>query len=316
LFDSVEVSGFTIGEFGSYWRELLAWAMQMQAALMVGSIAPETVSPLTRREVFIKQVAAAAGIGEDACERITRLLELDLDRCPDGALTPLILLDGWVLPMSSLIIPSAPQRNLIAILQLDPARVGEAGRLLGVAGEKEVASIVKRMDTSVRRLSRVKVRRLNGDSAGDLDVVLCDPSTATLVIFEIKWHLPVDGNREANRVEQDAIEKRKQVVRLRDEMARGDAIPAWPAGWSDVGNYRKRWFVLTRDVLPMRRASEDDVTIRSLQLLSRTLRSGASLADLIYALDHPPDTPALTRKTQWESLRFGDLKVEMEMIVV
>src|SRR5207249_12235674 len=108
------------------------------------------------------------------------------------------------------------------------------------------------------------------NSAGDLDVVLCDSSTSTLVIFEIKWHLPVDGNREVNRVEQDAIEKRKQVVRLRDEIARGDAIPAWPAGWPDVSSYRKRWFVLTRDVLPMRSVSEDDVTIRSLQLLERT----------------------------------------------
>ena len=146
-------------------------------------------------------------------------------------------------------------------------------------------------------------------------MVLCDPSTATLVIFEIKWHLPVDGNREVNRVEQDAIEKRKQVVRLRDEMTRGDAIPAWPAGWPDVSSYRKRWFVLTRDVLPMRSVSEDDVTIRSLQLLNRTLQSRASLADLISALDHPPETPAVTRKTQWESLRYGDLKIEIEMIM-
>jgi hypothetical protein len=289
--------------------------MQMQAALIVGSTDPETVSPLTRREDFVEQVAVAAGIGEEVSERITGLLELNLDRCPDGALTPLILIDDRILPMSSLIIPSAPQRNLIAILQLDPTRAGEVGRLLGGAGEREVLSTVNRLDASILTTSRVKLRRKNGESAGDLDVVLCDPETATLVILEIKWHLPVDGNREVNRVEQDAIAKREQVVRVRGEMARGDAIPNWPADWPDVSNYRKRWFVLTRNVLPMRSVSVEEVTIRSNQLLSRTLRSGGSLADLIATLDHPPLTPPVTRKTQWETLRYGDLKVDLEMVV-
>ncbi len=105
------------------------------------------------------------------------------------------------------------------------------------------------------------------------------------------------------------------MVSLREEVRCGHAVPQWPAGWPDVTGYELRWYVLTRDVLTMRDITDDDVVIRSHQLLSRTLRAGASVADLILALDSPPEPPIELQQTQWERIRYGDLRVEIESIV-
>lgn len=75
-----------------------------------------------------------------------------------------------------------------------------------------------------------------------------------------------------------------------------------------------RWFILTRDVLPMRHVDDDGVTIRSLRLLQHTLRRGASMNDLFRALDEPPVPPAELTATSWDRIRYGDLTVEFEMV--
>jgi hypothetical protein len=105
------------------------------------------------------------------------------------------------------------------------------------------------------------------------------------------------------------------VVRLREEMNAGIAVPQWPTGWPEMTGYTFYWCVLTRDVLAMRHIKDNDVTIRSHQLLSRTLRAGAGIADLISALDSPPVPPAEICQTQWERFRYGDLQIEIECIV-
>jgi len=113
-----------------------------------------------------------------------------------------------------------------------------------------------------------------------------------------------------------AIAKRQQVIRLRSEVESGTASVAWPADWPDnVGTWNKRWFLLVRDVLVMRHIDDDDITIRSLQLLQNTLRAGASAEDLIQALDHPPPPPPALSDTQWDRFRYGDLRIDIETIV-
>lgn len=315
LDERVTVAGFTIRDFDAFWVELLAWGNHMHAATLLGSERPMTVAPLVARDSFVAQLASGAGIPEGAVDRMTTVLTLDLERCPDGALTPLVEIDTNLVPMSGLIVPSAPHRNLIAILQRDPCTVGEIGRLLGAAGERETVDVIARLHKGTLVGRRVKVTRRNGESAGDLDVVVCDPGDRLLAVFEIKWHIAADGNEEVYRAEASVRAKREQAIRLRREMHTGDATPEWPPDWPDVSEFRQRWFVLTRDVLPMRDIDEGGVTARSVQLLQRMLRADASVVDLVQLLDDPPTPPEDLCATQWERVRYGDLRVEVELIV-
>jgi hypothetical protein len=288
--------------------------MHMHVAIMLGSYHLPTILPLVPRSHLINTLADVTGLSPSVIDRIVALLTLDLGRCSDGALTPLVPIDGQIIPMSSLILPTSPQRNLLAIVQSAPSMVGEAGRLLGLAGERATLALLERLRDALFA-SRIQVLRLNGSPAGDLDVVACDPATRTAAVFEIKWGIAADGNAEVYRTEQGVIDKRAQVIRLREEIDAGRAVPQWPAGWPDMTGYEFHWYVLARDVLAMRRIRDDDVTIRSYQLLSRTLRAGATVADLISALDSPPAPPIELCQTQWEQIRYGDLRVEIESIV-
>jgi len=312
--DNATLAGVTMGDLNTFWVELLAWGMYMHGATTLGSQHLPTILPLVPRDDFIDALVVATGLSSSVVDRIVALLTLDGARCSDGALTPLVPIDGHIVPMSSLITPTSPQRNLLAIVQSTPSMVGEAGRLLGVAGERATLALLGRL-RDVLAASRIKVLRPNGSPAGDLDVVACDPATRTAVIFEIKWGIAADGNAEVYRTEQGAIEKRAQVVRLREEIDAGRAMPQWPAGWPDMTGYEFHWYVLTRDVLATRHIRDNDVTIRSYQLLSRTLRAGARMADLISALDSPPVPPVELCQTQWQRIRYGNLRVEIESIV-
>lgn len=311
----VAVAGFTIGDLDAYWHELMARGMHMSAATMWGSVHRPMIVPLLRRGEFVASVADDAGIDADAADQITTTLTMDPDRSYDPALTPLVPLGDKVLPMSSLIMPASPHRNTLALIQTDPRLFGEAGRLLGMAGEHATLKTLERLSPEALVTTRVKAKRADGSPAGDLDVVVCDPRERLLVVFEIKWHLAADGNAEVYRLERAAIEKRAQVLRLRGEIESGTASLDWPGGWPDVSGFAWRWFVLTRDVLATREVATDEVTLRSHQMLTRTLRRDATVRDLLGLLDDPPIPPAQLCATQWERIRYGDLRIDAEMIV-
>lgn len=74
--------------------------------------------------------------------------------------------------------------------------------------------------------------------------------------------------------------------------------------------------MLTHDVLPTREVDTDGVTLRSHQFLSRTLRAGATVRDLIDKLDNPPAPPPELCETEWDRIRYGDVPVDIESIKV
>lgn len=131
LAGSVDVGGFTIADYDRFWVELMARASHAFAATLVGSTKPDVVMPWFHRDEFVDQMATAASLEVSVATAITEVLTVDLDRCPDGSLTPIVPVDSLVVPMSGLIIPGSPHRNLLAILHAEPGRFGDAGRLLG-----------------------------------------------------------------------------------------------------------------------------------------------------------------------------------------
>jgi hypothetical protein len=169
--EDATVAAVTLGDFEAFWAELLAWGMYMHATTILGSHHLPTILPLLPRNDLVSTLADATGLSPSVIDRAVALLTLDLARCSDGALTPLVPVDGQIVPMSSLILPTSPQRNLLAIVQSAPSMVGEAGRLLGLAGERAALTVLQRLRSDVLVARRVKVLRPNGSPAGDFDVV-------------------------------------------------------------------------------------------------------------------------------------------------
>lgn len=313
--DGARIAGFTIAELRVLWLELLAWGMYMHSAIVAGSRDPSVMLPRLRRARFVDTLVEETGLAPNVVETLVTLLTLDTARCKDGALTPLFPLDEEIIPVSSLIVPTSPERNFLAIVQTDPSMVGEAGRLLGLAGEQAMSVLLERLRPDVLLGRRVKVLRHDGSTAGDLDIVACEPRTGSAVILEVKWGLAADGNAEAYRVERAALEKRAQVIRLRHQIDSGEATPRWASNWPDLTRYDIRWYVITHDVLVTRQIDDDDITIRSYQLLNRTLPPDSGIEQLIAALDSPPMPPEDLCRTEWDRIRYGDVRVEIESIL-
>ncbi|MBF6604137.1 MAG: hypothetical protein IVW53_14785 [Chloroflexi bacterium] len=311
----LDVGGFTMAEATRVWVELMARGAQMHACTLHGSVNASVVVPMLVAGDLIDELAEASAVDVQRVGALANLLTLDLRRRPDPCLTPLVPIAGdRLVPMSSLIIPSSPIRNLTALLQRDPASFGKAGNLLGLLGARTTAATLGRL-SGARVETGVKVLRDGGSQAGDLDVVAYDPSEGTMVIFEVMWQIDPDGSAEVARSEERAHEKRAQVARLRSEMDGGQATARWPASWPDCSSVRARWFIVTPNVLPVRIVEPDGITIRSHQMLARMLRAGASVSDLIRLLDDPPHPPSELLQTQWKRVRYGDYRVEFDSIV-
>jgi hypothetical protein len=309
-----DAGGFTMAEASAILAELLAQAVHRHACTLYGCLLASVVVPPIRRRDLATEVAVATGVAETHVLALLDLLTLDLERCSDPCLTPLIPVgDDRLVPMSSLIVPSSLHRNLIALLQHDHARFGEAGRQLGLLGARTTASTLGRLAGAVLATS-VKVLRPDGTHAGDLDVVAYDPVTREMAVLEVMWRIGPDGSAEVARCEEAAHAKRAQVSRVRGDIEGGLAAPRWPARWPDCIGSTTSWFILTPNVLPIQAVEADGITIRSHQMLASMLRDGASVSDLVRVLESPPLPPPELSRTRWERVRYGDYRVEFDAV--
>jgi hypothetical protein len=205
-------------------------------------------------------------------------------------------------------------RNLTSLLQLDPARFGLAGQVIGRLGIDSCAETLERV-SGVRLARNVGLISPSGTRVGDLDVVLVDSARRLMVVFEVTWQIGPDGAVEIGRALQKAAEKRIQVARNRAHLTQRTATARWPTGWPDVSGYATRWYVLTRDVLPVT-PPPDDVIVRSHQMLAWMLRPGSSLDDLVQLLDHPATPPTELARLHWGALKFGAHRFEWTQVAV
>ena len=303
--------GFTIRELRAYWQELKSLGMYMQLAIGMNVCTPSTVAPVYNRQWFVERIAVAAGIAEHTSDMITDVLTMKPNLCPDPSLTPLILIDGNILPMSSLIVPASPVRNTLEILQSSRSTYGAIGDVLGSEGEKTVSSTLAKMSKDTLKAEGLRVMRSKASQAGELDVVVCSPEDQCLVILEVKWKLAVDGTDEAYKSEQDTARGRTQLIRLRNEIASGNATVEWPSDWPDVSSFEWKWFVLSRDNLSTRHDDGSGVKIRSHSILEHMLETGETVRGLITLLDNPRPPEDVFHR--WYTLSFGELTVDIDV---
>jgi len=310
---ALDVGGFTMGQATRVLEEMLARGCYMHTCAIGGSTSVLVTVPLVDAEAFVADLTESTGVPEDRVRQIVALLTLDLERCPDPCLTPLIPLgQDLLLPLSSLIVPSSPVRNFTALLQADPARFGRAGQELGSLGARTTAATFKRLSGALVTTG-IKVVRPDRSRAGDLDVVVCDPTQRIMAIFEIMWRIGPDGSAGVAKAEEDAHAKRAQVARVRGDVESGRATPRWPAQWPDVSGFQVRWFILTPNVLPVRTVEPDGTIVRSHQMLARMLAKGSSVAELIALMDEPHYPPAELTETQWEQVTYGDYEINFDV---
>lgn len=307
--------GFTARDFEAYWIELLAWGLQIQGAGSHGSVDAQTRAPLVDREPFCRLMADRAGISERTATAITERLTMDPDRCPDGALTPLVPIDNKIFLASFMILSTSPQRNLIAALHADNSiATGHLDRVTGRLGEEHVVEILERMAPGVLVARGVKLVRPDRSLVGEIDVVVCHPASRTVACFEVKWDLGADDAAEIYKSLQRAQDKREQVIRHRHAVENRTAKIRRPPRWPDITDFTFRWFVLANNVLVTEDIDRDGVTIRSAQLLERSLPAKASMTDLVDLLDHLPTPAPEDCTTFWHHGTYGELDLEIEVL--
>lgn len=313
--DGTELHDYTVGDLKAVWAELLAYAMHQQRGLLAGPKETAWACPrLTLTELV--RLLRPSGIPDERISAVINDATFDPARNEDPCLSPLLpVQDGFAVP-SSLIIHSGPERNALMLARANPAIRGRFAKELGRYGAEQVAGLFKGL--SFRVAIGVKLLRPNKSVAGDLDVVVLDVTQRVALVFEVKWHLPVDGAREINAALGRAMEGQQQARAVRAGLEAGEIRPRWPQGWPDPGTWRWRWFVLTNDVLPVVDTMVEP-EIRSHQLLfhivGRASKEGGlnAIADRLHTPPFPPDElcELITNESRFGGYRISAASVQV-----
>lgn len=278
---------FSFGQALATWRELLSAALYRDACLMLGSTNPLVACPAFSLEDLVAALEIT-GVARPKIQAVLDFLTFDVQNDTDPCLAPLIPVGDLVAPMSALISPSSPERNLLAKLRTDTARFGPIGEALGRIGEATVSKALESVP-NVLVASQVKVYDHSDRAAGDLDVVVVDPDDRLVAVFEVKWQLDPDGAKEIDKAEAQAEVGQAQIRRLSSGLRDGSLEVDWPADWPDVGGWEWQWFVVTSNVIPLTRTSPGEAPARSHLLLTRmALRAGEPLRRVCELLSNPP----------------------------
>ena len=312
--DTVRVGSGTLRDAVLVLEELFARALHAYTLALAGIEEPALSTPIVSRSRLVGTIALKTRLDREVVAEVVDLLTLDLAVCQDPCLTPLIPFGPDLALVSGLLVPGSHVRNFLARLQLDPGRYGDAGRQLGLLGSRTVAETLRDGLAGVTVIERVPVLRPDQSQAGDLDVVAFDPTTGEMLIFEVLWDIGVDGSVESGRAEQRAFGKRDQVERLQAAVAAGSASPSWPPGVFPPAAGPVHWFILTSNILPIAPDRFPGTPIRSHRLLKGLVNRHKTIAALVPVLENPPTPPASISGTSWGTLRFGQYRVQVEVL--
>ncbi|MGO8758405.1 MAG: hypothetical protein ACLQG3_09800 [Terracidiphilus sp.] len=217
--DSQELEGYSLAEFRAFFAGLLALCGIHERIccpyLGTGHAIPESSMVMVKsRPSWIAELARASGLGQDICSRI--ISHLTLDPTPGKAISmvlyPFVPLDkaNWELAV-------APQFPLAARFDDNVLRAFSyrSPAQFSRANTQKEEILRGRIIEANRRFNIPDSVRLP-DKSTDLDLIVEDSESSTLVLAELKWvRKPVKpGEREARDAE---IEKGiHQIHTVRD----------------------------------------------------------------------------------------------------
>lgn len=291
---SAVIGDFTFGNAVAVWTELLAAASYSHACLMFGSQNPLVACPAFPLQELV-EILRPSNLDDDCISTVINFLTFDVTQDRDPCLAPIIPVLDFLAPLSSLITPGSPDRNILARLRSNPARFGGVGREIGRIGTETVASELTRVP-NVHVAKEVKVLHPGGKVAGDLDVVAVDPQDRLVAVFEVKWQLEPDGALEIDRVEKQVADGQAQILRLMTGLRNESLKVRWPAGFPDVSSFDWQWFVITSNVIPVIRGTGEAIARSHRVLTLMALRESSTLREVCTVLTDPPIPPTASEE--------------------
>jgi hypothetical protein len=307
---SIELPGFTLGDAHKMWDVIHghAWI----ALLLLRARQDVTASLLCPlKDALIDDLAAESDTSK--AEAFVDFLTFDADRHPDPALAPLIQTAERIVFTPTLIINSRFERNLLKLLALRHDLYGPVGDWRGKEGAKQVGNLMRSIQ-GVDVAHRVAVERAQG-RAGDFDVVAVDNAIGRGLICEVKWPGPPDSIVEISKAEDEIIKGQNQLVRLKREIAEGEAVAKLPKGWRPFEDTDWTYAVICKGQAPCTdRLLKHEIYASSWEVLWN--RPSRTLDEVRTAIAEGP--PRLSEEIgftrNWSRQKIGVYTVEIEGI--
>ncbi|MDP9613106.1 hypothetical protein [Streptomyces demainii] len=290
--------GLTLRDAKSLLAGIMGLASLCELAARSKSRLEPTLAHLGRQEM----IDCLSGLCPDvSTEQIEDMLERLTYRPGRPARTsPLIEYDGKLVLCPPLITARAIDVIALRTAAHDASRFGRVGQNLRKRADAWATWLSN--IPGVKVLERVKVRRIDGKPAGDLDVIAIDPTDGLGLCFEIK--LPIDAvmRREVEKIEDWVKSAANQLDRIRAELASGGAVAKTPKEWPSLGDLDMAWGVGAPQQLSLTPVGVEDMFSVSLRYL---LAAGepTSLRSLVELL-RCPDLPLRGLHFSEESLVY------------
>ena len=207
-------SCFSLSEFRAYFRSLICICIHHTVAVLFNSrIHGIKGGGLEQRVLRINKsqlkeiISQYSGLSNETIEKITEFLTYGKDvKSPDPALQPLIDVGNEYIIPNYLVITSNFDRNALTLhSRIDEKGFNKTSHLFEVEMTKNILSELNGKFTLLTNLMLPK------KEGGEIDLILLDESSKTILICELRWMLqPSDPNEIFNR-QKVCLEKVEQA---------------------------------------------------------------------------------------------------------
>ncbi len=282
--DAFALSGrLNVGNAVQYWAVLVGLCHLLDR---IAAITPNTWPTLMTMHKDAVAARLVDAVGDGADLSVAQEV-IDLATFAPGAsplASPLIPCGDRLIVCPALVNPIGIERLLLRAVASDPSRSGKLGQDLGRrAGEwgqflRGIPGVLVATDT--------KVKKPGGGRAGDLDVVVVDPSARVGLCLEVKWPIDAQSLGESMKVVEVIEKGARQLDRLRSFLATGEAVYDFPPGWPRLEDIEWTWGVGTPQQLYAAKLPVPDIHVTSLRYITQ-LPKPATLSQLISAITRP-----------------------------
>ncbi|WP_047893294.1 hypothetical protein [Micromonospora sp. RV43] len=281
--DSFQLDGgLTVGQVADVLSAVMGFASLCEAAARMLKRTETTLASL-RRTTLLEMTAELLPTVSTACidAIIERLTYASGRSC---RVSPLAKLEDTIIVCPPLITPRVIDAIILRSSAYDPGRYGPVGQRQGNRAVKWKDWLGQIPGVLVA--DRIRARRQDRRTAGDLDVVAVDPSQRRGLCLEIKWPIDAISLPEVTKIEDWVSSAATQVNRLRTELTSGSAVVEMPKGWPAFPEISWTWAVATPQQLCLRPLPFDEIYATSFRYMASHGKP-RSLNDVIDTLTCP-----------------------------
>lgn len=205
---------FSLSEFRAYFRSLICICIHHTVAVLFNSRIHEIKGGgleqrvlRIKKSLFKENISKYSGLSNETIEKITEFLTYGKNvKSPDPALQPLIDVGNEYVIPNYLVITSNFDRNALTLhSRIDEKGFNKISHLFEVEMTKNILSKINGKFTPLTNLMLPK------KEGGEIDLILLDESSKTILICELRWMLqPSDPNEIFNR-QKVCMEKVEQA---------------------------------------------------------------------------------------------------------